>query len=149
MIKPWLLDIIKHGAAPVCHFSFGNRARRQREPGKAGNGRRYKERSGNSFCDLHSCCNLPPPGLGRDQRSTKMLVRRILFLARVESSKVRKNRIRTAEKYMQTSKGAPPAFRYFRGRRLGAERPRSEKNFKSREPLVTGTPPPSVQRQYR
>jgi hypothetical protein len=54
--------------------------------------------------------------------------------------KVRKSegRLRKAEKYMRTSKGASPTFRYFSGRRPGAGRPRSEKNSNSGGPLVTG-----------
>ena len=89
MIKRWLLDIMEHGAVPACHFSFGNRARRQRDLGRQDLTEGTKRGAWNSFCES-THINLPPSGLGRAQRSTKVLVCRILFLARVESSKVRR-----------------------------------------------------------
>ena len=137
MIKRWLLDIMEHGAVPACHFSFGNRARRQRDLGRQDMTEGTKRGAWNSFCESTHIVIFRPPdwdALNDQQRCSSA------GSYSWPGLKVRKSegRLRKAEKYMRTSKGASPTFRYFSGRRPGAGRPRSEKNSNSGGPLVPG-----------
>jgi hypothetical protein len=67
MIKRWLLDIMEHGAVPACHFSFGNRARRQRDLGRQDMTEGTKRGAWNSFCES---THINLPALRTGTRST-------------------------------------------------------------------------------